>query len=148
MAIDSTLNTDVLKKIEGHGLVLYDGDCGFCQFWVQFILDRDPKAYFVFAPLQAPWTIALHKLPPSSEFNSVLLYERGIFYEKSTAALRISSHLKWPWKIAKVFLFIPSFVRDIVYDAIAKRRHRISLTNSCRIPTFEERKRFLEQEIH
>jgi predicted DCC family thiol-disulfide oxidoreductase YuxK len=142
MAADPALNPKILEQLKGHGLVLYDGDCGFCQFWVQFILDHDPAAYFVFAPLQASWVGAIYR-PPNPEFDSVLLYENGVLYEKSKAAFRIAGHLTWPWRLARIFSILPSWIPNIIYDAVAKSRHSLAFEKSCRFPTAEERKRFL-----
>ncbi len=117
----------ILIKLKGRGLVLYDGDCGFCQFWVQFILKRDRKGSFVCAPLQAEWTKALHAHAyEGSGFNTIFLYEDGVLYQKSSAALRIFSRLTFPWQLARIFFVIPQTIRDYIYDAIAKRRYRLS----------------------
>ena len=50
MATES--NIDENQRLKNHGLIFYDGECGFCQFWIQFLLKRDYKNYFLFAPLQ------------------------------------------------------------------------------------------------
>lgn len=34
-------------------IILFDGDCNFCNQSVQFIINRDPKGYFQFASLQS-----------------------------------------------------------------------------------------------
>ncbi len=144
MKVASSLNPEISAKIAGKGLVLYDGDCGFCQFWVQFILKRDRSAHFLFAPLQAPWAMPLHRRSnPGAEFETIMLYENGIIFERSEAVLRIFSRLWGPWKIAKVFLLLPSGLLDTLYDAIASRRHKLLPLNACRFPAPQERERFL-----
>gem|GEM_PF-342903 len=45
-------NIDENQRLKNHGLIFYDGECGFCQFWIQFLLKRDHKNYFLFTPLQ------------------------------------------------------------------------------------------------
>jgi predicted DCC family thiol-disulfide oxidoreductase YuxK len=134
---------EVLKKTEGKGLVFYDGECGFCQFWVQFILERDSAGHFLFAPLQAPWAAELHGRAAKKVLETILLLERGEVFERSTAVLRVFGRLGWPWKLAKIFLLVPSALRNAVYDAIARRRHGIMAAPTCRIPSPEERERFL-----
>ncbi len=137
------LDPRIQDLIKGHGLILYDGECGFCQFWVQFILKRDPKAYFVFAPLQAPWTQALHGKTPISEFDTVILYEENQLFLKSSAVLRIISKLKFPWNLLKIFFVFPICIENFIYDEIAKRRKLLSVYLKCPILNNEERKRFL-----
>ena len=45
--------------------VLYDGECGFCNFWVHWILKKDTKNNFLFASLQ-------------SDFGQQFLNERNL----------------------------------------------------------------------
>ncbi len=142
----ASLNLKIQERLRGHGLILYDGECGFCQFWVQFIIKRDRKGYFVFAPLQAEWTKNFQatkaELPG---FSSILFFDGNRVHQKSRAVFRIAGHLNGLWKCGKLLLITPSFISDYVYDFIAKRRHR--LTTSCEIPTPEERLRFLDKEF-
>lgn len=63
-------------------------------------------------------------------------------YERSTAALKISGYLKGGYPALKVFFIVPKFIRDWVYNMIAKRRHRIK-AGFCAIPTAEEQQLFL-----
>ena len=106
MANEINMKFEIEAKISNHGLVLYDGKCGFCQFWVQFILDRDSSSYFLFAPLQAKWATDLHQKSLDQDFDTLLLYENKVLFEKSTAALRIAKKLKWPWKILWILFFV------------------------------------------
>lgn len=96
-------------------LVLYDGTCGFCQFWRRFIEMRDHQKKIVLKPLEE-----------ASDKNTVIFYEAGTRYEKSTAALRIAGVLGWPWRATLIFLLVPKWLRDRVYDWVAKHRHGIS----------------------
>jgi predicted DCC family thiol-disulfide oxidoreductase YuxK len=68
--------------------------------------------------------------------------ENGVLYEKSTAALRVLRYFPWYYQVLRVFTLVPRFMRDWVYDQVAKRRRRIS-QGYCVMPTPEERKRFL-----
>lgn len=107
-------------------IILFDGICNLCNGAVQFIIRRDPKAYYSFASLQSDYA---QRILPKAEIqnedmNSLLLIENGKTYRKSTAVLRISRHLSGGWKVCSIFLIIPRFIRDGLYDFIAGHRYK------------------------
>jgi predicted DCC family thiol-disulfide oxidoreductase YuxK len=75
-----------------------------------------------------------------------VVYIRGDeYFQKSTAALYILKDIGGLWKLMYVFIIVPKFLRDAVYDLIARSRYRLfGKRLSCMIPTAEIRKRFLE----
>jgi predicted DCC family thiol-disulfide oxidoreductase YuxK len=76
--------------------------------------------------------------------DSILLVEGGRVFDRSTAALRISRRLKWPWKLAYVLILVPRSLRDFLYDGIARRRHAwFGRSEACLVATPELRSRFL-----
>ena len=108
-------------------LVLFDGVCNLCNASVQYIIKYDKKDMFRFTALQSEvgqQIINEHKID-TSKTDSILLYskEHGIRY-KSTAALIIAKHLGFPRNIWIIFLIIPPFIRNWVYDYIAKNRYK------------------------
>jgi predicted DCC family thiol-disulfide oxidoreductase YuxK len=127
-------------------IVLFDGVCNLCSGSVQFILKRDKNNLFQFASLQSkPGQEYLKKFNlPADTFNSFVLVEGDNIYTRSTAALRIAKNLKgWKWLYA--FRIVPKFIRDAVYNLIAKNRYRwFGKKNECWIPTPDLRARFLE----
>ena len=84
-----------MRTDSGHPLILFDGVCNLCESAVQFIVRRDKKSLFQFAPLQS--TTAQKILADSEyedgELDSVLLVSEGRIYRKSRAALRIARQL-------------------------------------------------------
>lgn len=126
-------------------LILFDGECNFCNSSVQFIIKRDFKGYFHFASLQSDYGQSLlkkYRIP--ADTDSLVLIENNTAYLKSTAALRIckkmNSHMKWLY----LFIVIPSPLRDLFYNIFAMYRYRwFGKTNSCMLPPPEIRKRFL-----
>lgn len=133
------------RRIYMKKIVLFDGICHFCQRSVQFILKRDKKDVFVFASIQSEigqQLLEKHHLPP--EINSLVLIDDDTFSIKSTAVLNICKQLKNPWPLLYIFMIIPSFIRDKIYDLIAKNRYRFFKENNvCTLPTEQERKKFL-----
>jgi len=110
---------------EGKGLILFDGYCNLCNGSVQFIIKHDPKEHFLYSSLSWPPAKELLEQNPSlQEVDSILLYEDGELYEKSTAALKIAGRLKGLWPLMKVFFIVPRFLRDAVYDFIARNRYK------------------------
>lgn len=76
--------------------------------------------------------------------DSIILIEGENYYFRSTAALKIAKSLKGLWKLFYVFIVIPPFMRNILYNLIAKYRYRwFGKREACRIPTLAERAKFL-----
>jgi predicted DCC family thiol-disulfide oxidoreductase YuxK len=126
-------------------VILFDGVCNFCDASVQFILDRDDKELFRFASLQSDAGQELLKeYNVPDDVDSMILIEGGKVYYKSSAALRISRHLRGAWKLLYVFMIVPAPLRNIVYDLIAKNRFKwFGQKDSCMLPPPNVRKRFL-----
>lgn len=134
-----------------HAVVFFDGVCNLCNAAVNFILDRDPDGYFRFAPLQSDVTDAF--LPPGlrsdDSLGTIVLLEDGTAYVRSTAALRIARRLTAPWPLLYAAILLPRRLRDAVYAWIANHRYRwFGRRDKCRIPTPEEKDRFLEYDPH
>lgn len=127
-------------------IILFDGVCNFCNFWVNFVIKRDNKDLFRFAALQSEKAKELTnrlKIDISSLDTFVMIVGEK-FYIKSTAALMVSKELNSILKILFPLIILPAFFRDFVYDIIAKNRFKLfGRKESCRIPTEAEKKKFL-----
>lgn len=128
-------------------IILFDGVCNLCNSSVLFVIKRDPKDQFRFAPLQSQIGSAIatkHKID-TSQVDSIMLIADGKAYVKSSAALKIAKHLTGGYPLLFGFMIIPSFIRNWVYDYIAKNRYRwYGKQTSCMIPTPELKSKFLE----
>ncbi len=126
-------------------IILFDGVCNFCNASINFVIDHDVERRFRFASLQSEigQRILTENSRSVSDFDTVLLIREGKLVEKSTAALEIARYLRgWTWLYT--FRFIPRFIRDAIYNLIAKNRYNIfGKSESCRIPTPEERSLFV-----
>lgn len=126
-------------------IVLFDGDCHFCDRSVQFILKHDEKETFYFAPLQSQLAKTLlekHQLP--EDVNSLVLIEKDQAFIKSSAVLRVCRHLNGVWKMLCVFKIVPKWLLDSIYDFIAYNRYKwFGEKNYCVIYPEHIRKRFL-----
>jgi len=128
-------------------LVLFDGVCNLCNASVTFIIDRDPAERFRFASLQSEFgeeQIRRHRLS-GPVMSSLVLIERGRYFTRSTAALRIARRLTMPWHLLYGLILLPAPVRNTVYDWIARNRYRwFGKSDACRLPTPDLARRFLD----
>ena len=125
-------------------VVFYDGECGFCNKSVQFILKNASTKDVFFSSLQSDFSIKFfhdHHFP-QPDLSTFYYFEEGSIYSKSTAVLKIVPKLKWYFQFLWIGYLIPRILRDKLYDAIAKRRNKLA-PGFCAMPTAEERKRFL-----
>ena len=130
-------------------LIVFDGICNLCNSSITYVINRDKKDRFLFAPLQGKTGQDL-----MSKFNintlgtdSILLYnpKKNMIYTKSTAALKISFLLGFPTNLLSLFLILPAFLRDFIYDYIAKNRYKwFGKKEACMVPNKALKKRFLE----
>lgn len=132
--------------IGGRAVILFDGHCHLCSWSVQFILRRDPKGYFSFMALQherVQQILADHQWP-ALDTDSVVLIEQGKLYTQSTAALRITRHLRRGWPLFQVGYILPRFLRDTIYKWIARNRFKwFGRRTTCWLPSSTWRGRFL-----
>jgi predicted DCC family thiol-disulfide oxidoreductase YuxK len=131
---------------EEKSILLFDGVCNLCNGSVQFVIKRDPKGKFLYAPLQSEVGQALleqYDLPVET-MNSVVLVENGKVYTRSDAPLQVARGLGGLWPITAIFFLVPRFIRDGIYDWIARNRYRwFGKREACMIPTPELKQRFL-----
>lgn len=133
-----------------HKIILFDGVCNLCDRSVNFIIKHDKEDIFRYTALQEEpgiTLIAKHGIDTSNT-DSIILIEGGKSYVKSTAALHIALHLSGLWPLLYGFMIVPVFIRNLVYDFIAKNRYKwYGKKESCMIPTPELRDKFLEKNI-
>lgn len=126
-------------------IIFYDGNCGFCNMSVQFVLknERSPEIYF--SSLQSEFARQFfreHKFP-EPDLSTFYFYNNGLLNERSTAALKVLPKLKWYFRFGVIGWMVPRFLRDALYNFIAKRRKKIA-NNFCLLPTIEQQRRFLK----
>lgn len=129
-------------------LILFDGVCNLCNTSIQYVIKHDKHNVFMFAPLQGKSGQKIIKdfNIDTSKTDSIILYneKKGISY-KSTAALKIATKLGFPQNVLGVFLIVPVFIRNLVYDFIARNRYKwYGKKDACMIPTSELKSKFLE----
>jgi predicted DCC family thiol-disulfide oxidoreductase YuxK len=132
-------------ETDARPIVFYDGECGLCNRFVQFVLDRDSKDSVLLAPLQGE-TFREH-CPDlgTPDLSTVLVLDGGRVYERSGAALRVLRRLRFPWPIVGfVGSAGPRPIRDWLYNRVASNRYRwFGAADACRLPSPRERLRLL-----
>jgi len=127
-------------------IILFDGVCNFCNFWVNFVIKRDKEDLFRFAALQsekAKEFIGNFNFD-TSKLDTFILVAGNKIFTKSTAALMICKQLNGLIKILYPFIILPKFFRDFIYDLVAENRYKLfGRKESCRVPTEEEKLKFL-----
>lgn len=127
-------------------LLLFDGVCNLCNGAVQFIIERDKEARFRFASLQSKVgeeVLRANNLR-TDEFASFIYLRKGRTLMRSDAALNIARDLGGAWKLAYGFIIVPRFIRDAVYNLVARNRYRwFGRKDECWLPTPELKARFV-----
>lgn len=105
-------------------LVLYDGYCVLCNRIVDFFAQRQRPAALDYASLQSGrGQDVLRRCGLSTtELDTFVLYLGDRCWVRSSAVLKLTSYLRWPWPLLQVFLIVPEFLRNSVYDWVAGKR--------------------------
>jgi predicted DCC family thiol-disulfide oxidoreductase YuxK len=130
-----------------HSIILFDGVCNLCNSAVQFVIRHDHNEIFKFVSLQSETGKKyLNKFQLSEiELSSFILIEDEKVFSKSTAALKVIKKLKGPIKMLYVFIVIPGFIRNIVYNIISTNRYKwFGKRQDCLIPDDKISSKFLQ----
>ena len=134
------------KKGQQH-IVVFDGVCNFCNGAVNFIIQRDLKAVFLFTPIQSAFAKELIKKYDidTLDTETFLLIKNEQCFVFSSAALEVTKDLSGLWRILNVLRFVPKVIRDFVYRVVARNRYKLfGKKEVCMVPTDELKARFIE----
>lgn len=128
-------------------ILFYDGECGFCNASVQFVLRHEATPVLSFAPLQGE-TAAHHLpasgLPPDIGQHTIVLFEGGKFLVRSRAAVRVMQHMGGKWRtLGAIARLVPAPLADLIYRFVARNRTRLPAGQSCKLLPAHQRQRFL-----
>jgi predicted DCC family thiol-disulfide oxidoreductase YuxK len=127
-------------------ILSFDGSCGLCNRSVKFVLRKEKNSELIFSPLQSEFSKkTLQSFNLKDNMDTMVLLENGKIYLRSSAALRITKYLKGLWPLMMVFIIVPPFIRNAIYNYISKNRIAwFGTTDYCEMMTPELKKRFLE----
>jgi len=136
--------------VEGRHLLLYDGVCGLCNWFVRFVLRRDRRGLFHFAPLQSAAGRAAMARSGGDAGMMTTFWVLADYKTAATpltrgrAALFVLANLDWPWKAAAWLNVVPTALLDSAYDLVARHRYRLfGRDEYCRLPPQDYRDRFI-----
>lgn len=131
--------------LENKKIILFDGVCNLCNNSVNFLIRRDIKSIFLFAPLQSNFgEVLTAKMNIPQKIDSIILISENKYYIKSDAVIEIIKQLKWYWRMFIIIKILPLKFRDFLYDFIANSRYKwFGKRDSCMIPDGNVKSRFL-----
>ncbi|WP_420570925.1 thiol-disulfide oxidoreductase DCC family protein [Kordia sp.] len=131
------------QLLKEYTIIMYDGSCGFCNEYIQFILDRKPSEKLKFVSQQSKNGQQLIDQFNIKEYTtSIIVVENHQYYKKSTAIFKIMKQLGTSWKYLSYLQIIPTFISDFVYSVLSKYRYKL-VRQHCRLISKEEQHFFL-----
>lgn len=126
-------------------VVFFDGVCGLCNRFVDFLIRNDRRRRLHFAPLQGKTAAELGISNGSAEYSTVVYRTPSGIYTEASASLRILADLGGMWRLVHFLRLIPRLISNGVYRLVARRRLRwFGTLDTCRLPEPHERERFLD----
>ena len=128
-------------------IIFFDGVCNLCNGFVRFVLRHERRPVHLFVTLQGE--TAARRLSSSLNASgdlqdSIFLYKEGKLVIKSAAFIEIAGGLEGYWRLARIALVVPRFLRDGIYDFVARNRYVwFGRTDQCMVPTPDIEARFL-----
>ena len=112
-------------------IILYDGECNFCNKWVSFAKSKLQKIDISFVPFNSIEGMKIIEEFQIKNQNSVAYIHDDIVFFKSRAVLKICKKLQFPYNYLGITKILPTFLLDIAYDFIAKRRLKLTPKKQC-----------------
>ncbi|MBD5780137.1 DUF393 domain-containing protein [Pelagicoccus sp. NFK12] len=126
-------------------IVFFDGVCGFCNKSVDFLLKVDGRGRLLFSPIQGETAKRILPAERRENVDTISFFDGERVFYRTTALLKIARLLGGIWLVFYPLIVVPAEWRDVAYDWVAKRRYRIfGKREACRMPSPEERARFLD----
>lgn len=124
--------------------IFFDGECGFCNQAIAWILKRDKKDQFLFVSLQSDLGQQFLSDRNLATNNFQTLWKPNAYYLTKTAAtMQILKLLGGKYKILSHLNVLPDALSDRFYNLLARNRQSISAKN-CYVPTEQERKKIIK----
>lgn len=134
-----------MQNVSKHRIVFYDGACVLCNRTVNFLIKADRNQKLKFAPLGGTTAKSLNFNEFVDGAASVVFYNKGNIYYRSTAILNIIKDLPFPWNLLYIFWIVPTSLRDYFYRIVGKNRYKwFGRTASCLLYDAKYKGRFLD----
>ena len=140
------LPAEIAQKLNGKNVIVFDGVCVLCNAWVKFTLrfDKHDRFHFVVAQTDLGEEIYQNLNLKSEDYDTFIVVSGGRIHTKLDGVFALFSTIGFPWKILSVGRFLPGFLKNAMYDLVAKNRYSLfGKQDVCMIPTPDIRARFL-----
>lgn len=126
-------------------ILFFDDTCILCNKSIRLIHFLDIHKIIFFSSLQSPLGIEIQQIIKLKKFiSTVVYYRKGTFYTQSSAIIYCLSDSFWILKPMLIFLLIPKFIRNGIYNFIAKNRKRIFKNQVCSLHSESLRKQIID----
>jgi len=127
-----------------HEIIIYDGVCVLCNFFIRWILKKDQNFNFKVTNLQSNFTKTNYIEVTKVDSVAVILKDGGIL-QKSKAVAYILKKIKRLLLIRLLLIVFPSFLSNFIYDLIAKSRYLLfGKYSSCPVLVGDLKSRIIE----
>lgn len=114
-------------------VLLYDGQCGLCNWTVRRLLATDPAGRLHYAPLQSEPAQAYLRSQglPTADFNSLVFVPDwnhpapGGSLLRTDGALAAAAVVGGPWRLVTWLRVLPAWLRDPFYKLVARSRYAL-----------------------
>ncbi|XP_074309814.1 uncharacterized protein LOC141644245 [Silene latifolia] len=155
-----TVKPAMLPSLLQPRVVVFDGVCPLCHSGVKWVIKADKYRKIKFCCLQSETAEPYMKLCGVDREDVLrrFIFVEGLgqYHQASTAALKVASYLPLPYSALSSLMVIPTPMRDVVYDYIAKRRYNwfgkkkecLVLHEPEMLERFIDREELLERQRH
>jgi len=133
-----------IENYTDKSIVFFDGYCGICNGFVDFLITRDKNKKLHFAPIQGTTAKANLRKEDLENINTIIYLDKGESFRRSDAVLKSVSQMGSIWKLVLIFQIIPNFISDIIYNFVAANRYKwFKKREFCRMPSEGDKSRIL-----
>ncbi len=126
-------------------IIFFDGVCVMCNRFADFIIRHDKNRVFKIATLQGVKAQKFLSTHDVKDMSSLILFTDKEKYYATDAFVEICTHLSFPFSLGQYIKFLPKPWRDLLYYKLAKKRYQLfGKLKHCRIPSPDEKDRFLD----
>jgi len=103
--------------------IIYDDSCALCNSAVRFLKPAIQGMNFIPAGTgESEQLLGQYGIPRGLTAHSVIFIEKDQVFTKSTAVILAIQKKGGFWKAAGIFRLVPVFIRDAIYDWVARNR--------------------------
>lgn len=131
---------EIERRLEDNNIIFFDGVCNYCNGFIRFLIRNDPKENLKFSSIQSTFAKRVFKQESiKNELSTIIFIEGKRIFYRSNAIIEIlkksNSKLRVLGFIIKI---VPFFIREYVYEFVAKNRYSIfGKLEECIVPDKE-----------